>query len=448
MLAVAGIALVSGQADAQAPSVIVSPQIEIFAGPGDQGRGGVSISFDSAHNRFLVLWTDEVSTPSDVYGQLVNADGTRYGSPIAITVNEGWQWSPQATFDPVNERYLAVWDDNRNGVSNIYGQLVSADGSLYGSNFAISPLPPSDHQGWRPKVRFDSGNDRFFVIWSGPSTGLPYNLYGQFVNADGSLHGSMIQLTDVGTEYFLSWQDMQSDPSNSRFLVTWVNQYDAHIYGQLLNADATPYGSEIAVGQYGLGWSFTGSLGFDPVHSGFLEAWDGPSGGIVGQLIDADGTLYGTEFTILSESETYPPSVAFDDANKRFLVASGIQLSYLGITGQFLNPDGSLYGSNFEVFRVSSTPYMGGYWPLVASGSAQTGSLVVWRDVPYEGLGYSADIFGKFVKLGGPAVGGIAELPAVSASSGPPYAALAGGLAAAALALTAGGWYARRRWLR
>ena len=56
----------------------------------------------------------------------------------------------------------------------------------------------------------------------------------------------------------------------------------------------------------------------------------------------------------------------------------------------------------------------------------------------------------------GYAVGGIAELPEVaqaparaSASSDRPYAALAGGLAAAAvLALGAGAWYARRWWLR
>jgi len=56
-------------------------------------------------------------------------------------------------------------------------------------------------------------------------------------------------------------------------------------------------------------------------------------------------------------------------------------------------------------------------------------------------------------------VGGIAELPDVaqpsletadssSGSSSPPYAAIAGAAAAAGLALTAGGWYARRRLLR
>jgi len=51
-------------------------------------------------------------------------------------------------------------------------------------------------------------------------------------------------------------------------------------------------------------------------------------------------------------------------------------------------------------------------------------------------------------KAAPPAVGGIAELPAVSDSSEPPYAALAGGLAAAVAALMAGAWYARRRFSR
>jgi hypothetical protein len=44
-------------------------------------------------------------------------------------------------------------------------------------------------------------------------------------------------------------------------------------------------------------------------------------------------------------------------------------------------------------------------------------------------------------------VGGIAELPDAAGSSGPPYALLAGALAAV-LALGAGAWYARRRWVR
>lgn len=45
-------------------------------------------------------------------------------------------------------------------------------------------------------------------------------------------------------------------------------------------------------------------------------------------------------------------------------------------------------------------------------------------------------------------VGGIAEVPEVPGSSGPNYMALAGLAAAALVALSAGAWYARRRWNR
>ncbi|MCJ7510251.1 MAG: hypothetical protein MUP14_05110 [Dehalococcoidia bacterium] len=44
-------------------------------------------------------------------------------------------------------------------------------------------------------------------------------------------------------------------------------------------------------------------------------------------------------------------------------------------------------------------------------------------------------------------VGGLAQLPDVSGSSAPPYAAIAGAVAAAVVVLTAGACYARRRWL-
>jgi DMSO/TMAO reductase YedYZ molybdopterin-dependent catalytic subunit len=83
--------------------------------------------------------------------------------------------------------------------------------------------------------------------------------------------------------------------------------------------------------------------------------------------------------------------------------------------------------------------------------------------VDYDFLGrYESQGFSDEANISGPAVGGIAELPDMAGVSaeqaGAPaggfgwsagnYAALAGGLLAATVAISAGAWYARRRWLR
>jgi alpha-tubulin suppressor-like RCC1 family protein len=99
----------------------------------------------------------------------------------------------------------------------------------------------------------------------------------------------------------------------------------------------------------------------------------------------------------------------------------------------------------------------------VAGGVAYTcavttaGGLKCWGVNAYGQLGDGGNQRTTPVWVVGfsPSVGGIAELPDVaqspasqSGSSAGSYAALAGGLAAAVLALTAGAWYARRRWMR
>ena len=405
LLLILGLLSLTIQADAQDSGVIVGPQIDIYTGAGSQQEPHVA--FDSINNRFLVAWLDDSvgfpDYPFYIYGQLVNADRSLYGSPIPISIS-GTSYIQRGTsnviaFDPHDQRFLVVWYDWRNGTGNIYGQLVNADGSLYGDNFAISPIPPlNDHKAGVPTVSFDTINNRFLVVWVGPSAGTPANIYGQLVNPDGSLHGSMMQITDYA-DYYAAYPDIAFDSNNERFLVTWGQQYDEYIYGRLVNADGSLYGSEITVGYYS--GSYVASLSFDPINSRFLIAYNINTGNnifIWGQLIDADGTLYGSEFKI-THYYTLFPCVVFDTFNNKFLlVGYGAKIyngvfKFNGVFGQFLNPDGSLHGSDFTILNGANS------WPLdpfVAFGTGEIGSLVVWSDTPN---GYVYDVFGKFVKI-------------------------------------------------
>ena len=137
------------------------------------------------NHRYLVVWTDERSlgsTSIDIYGQIVNADGTLFstvsGANFVITHAAGQQLLPSVTYDSVQHRFLIVWGDNRNsGASyDIYGQYVNPDGSLSGGNFIISDAAVSDYWPYyqdAPKVAYNSLCGNFLVTymtWSSPST--------------------------------------------------------------------------------------------------------------------------------------------------------------------------------------------------------------------------------------------------------------------------------------
>jgi hypothetical protein len=381
---------------AENEEIIISPTIEIFTGAGNQGTdltgAGSDVAFDSINNRFLVVWNDEVGQYTNLYAQLINSDGSPYGTRITISLRDH-STNPQVDFDSKNGRFLIVWRDyfiDTFEFIDVFGHFVNADGSLYGNIFAISP---TDHQHFwgLPKVKFDSIKNRFLVIWQDGNAYPPYNVYGQLVSDTGVLQGGMIQFTNFGMDYHLSYPDIEFDSVNGRFLITWANQYDGYVYGRLLNTDGSNYGSEITIGYYGLGSVYLSTLSCDSVNGRFLQFWTGNKG----QIINANGTLYGSEIELFNPSNYLvdTTSVIFDSGNNRFLAMGIIQSPYQGIVGQFLNTDGTIDGKDFPILEKAIYSLR-----LPAdSGSAQTGSLVTWSGFSEEPLnGY--DIFGRFVK--------------------------------------------------
>jgi len=139
------------------------------------------ISYDSVNQRFLVVWEDYRSgTNFDIYGQLINAMGSLFGTNLTISTASNNQYDPSVAYSPANQRFLVVWEDYRSGTNfDIYGQLISTTGTLIGGNFTISTAP--DDQ-WYPSVAYDSVNQRFLVAWEDNRSGTTWNIYGQLIN--------------------------------------------------------------------------------------------------------------------------------------------------------------------------------------------------------------------------------------------------------------------------
>ncbi len=163
-----------------------------------------SVAYDLLHQRFLVVWEDLRSdTAYDIFGQLVDgngalvdpdlADQTDLTDPavnFAISTATGSQQDAAVAFDPVTQRFLVVWTDDRGWPNTqIYGQLVGADGALFGpdvaTNFVIGAF--RSNLEFAPALANDPLNQRFLVVWADNRNGATgMDLYGRLVHADGT----------------------------------------------------------------------------------------------------------------------------------------------------------------------------------------------------------------------------------------------------------------------
>lgn len=99
--------------------------------------GGLPASFVttlSHNNQAMTFWfqaPSAVSTDAQVKGLAVNSAGNPVwaGSPINVATSLASKDNLEAVLGP-NGRALMVWDDDRNGLSDVYGQNVNPDGSL------------------------------------------------------------------------------------------------------------------------------------------------------------------------------------------------------------------------------------------------------------------------------------------------------------------------------
>lgn len=374
----------------------LGPQADISVGPNDQR--GPSCAYDSLNKRFLVVWDENTEDSNNIFGQLLNQDGSPYGGRISIyldTTNNS-AGGAKAAFDPVNQRFLVTWSqlfDEGFGPwgegYEVAGQFINTDGSLNGNDFTISPLAPDEYvYEINVGVIFDSALNRFAVLISSWN-GNPNNLYIRFVDGESAYFP---KITNFSSGYGVLNSAIGYDSNNGRFLVAYTDGDDSNIYARLLNADATFYGPEFAITSDGRagGVSFA-SICFDPFTNRFLVIFFRGSGfasSINGQLINADGSMYGDAF-IFSSYYAGSASVVFDMVNKKFLVAYNY---YDGAFAQLVNPDGSVSGPAFFI--------TGREWPihslLVTGGPANF--LAVW-EIDSQGSGTGRDIYGRAIRV-------------------------------------------------
>jgi len=301
-----------------------------------------AIAYDSVNHRFLVVWEDQRNsdvTANDIYGQIVNADGTLSGGNFPVSDNTSTQERPSVAYDSANQRFLVVWQDGRNPYPSPYGQLVNTGGTLYDGDFSIANVNDQN-----PQVAYDSVNQKFLVIFN-RYDGNYFDIHGQVLNPDGSPDGAITDISTGDNHKWLNWNSIPIayDSTHQRFLVVWEDDRgaDHDIYGQLLNANGTPTGGEITISNEATHQSFP-TVAYDAANQRYLVAWHDSRNGnqdIYGQFVDAGGSPSGVNFVISDAADRqYFPAVAYNSNCQNFLVSYEFQVGeeYLRDVGMAL----------------------------------------------------------------------------------------------------------------
>ena len=149
-----------------------------------------AVAYVAQVNQWLVIWQDfrnRETSGSDIYGQRVRgADGSLAGQGNFVIHNgPGDQWTAalEARSRVGGAEYLAVWEDWRSGhQSEIIGQRIGALlGTLNWQDFNVSaPLGTQDN----PTVVYNPNDGRFLAVWQDERDGNA-DIYAQLVLTTG-----------------------------------------------------------------------------------------------------------------------------------------------------------------------------------------------------------------------------------------------------------------------
>jgi hypothetical protein len=369
----------------------------ISDGGKDNSGFGPKVVYNRTSHEYLVVWHGQGAMTSpdatfEIYGQRLSRTGGELGKDFRISnttdlgkiMGSFVRASAHAdvVWNSTDNQYLVVWDamgqPDEIIRTEIYGQLLSAAGELSGKNFRISNTNDqgAEFNATGPSVAYNSTNNHYLVVWSGPSKNKSQNeVWAQGVTAQGAPVGKgngdflVSQITtNIGTDRDASSPQIAYNDASNEYLVVFqanavagVDNVEANeVFGQRLNA-AT-----------------------------LMEV--GPN----------DFRISNTPGSFRNRADV--PRVAFDKQDKEYLVIwRGVRVDVpFEIFGQRLSVEGSEIEADFQVSDIAATGKDRRVnTPAISYNSAASEYLAVWDGdglVGPTGKGVN-EIFGQRIKV-------------------------------------------------
>lgn len=344
-------------------------------------RTNPNIAANSQGN-FMVIWQDLRNGNSDIFSQFYSSTGEPGGVNKIVNDDSGTksQAYPVIAADSCGN-FMAVWRDYRNMDSYIYGQFFKSDGTIIGNNFRIN----TDYKEWRP-IEIDGSSDYFVVVWRFDKT-----IWSQCYSNSGTPLGDNFKVSE---DFNNCCASPKVAVDGNSFVIVWEDSRNRNsdIYGQRYLHDGTPQGANFKINEISNGLQNLPDVAMLD-NGGFVVVWSDQDqkSDLFGRLFSADGTPQASIQNINDWAGKFTQSLAVtSDTNGNFVVTwQDERKQNADVYGQLFEKDGKKIGINYRINNDQTQKYQG------SPAAAMSNNYIYysWIDNRVPGQGY--DIFAR-----------------------------------------------------
>jgi len=280
---------------------------EIAVTTGIEAESNPAIAYDPDYHGYMVVWEYlNTSGNIDIHRRQVYKDGTVDSEySIASTLNN--ETSPDVVFNPDEREYVVVWAYNvGTSFHAIQGKHYTAAGGVFSPGLSISSNTTNTL--YRPVIDYNSSSDEYLVVFEKETSPGNNEIWAQRLDNDGSRTGQSIMISNSSS----GERSPVVSSDGNRYLVAWQEEinhagtYSYDIRGLMVNGDGSLYGSEfsIASSEYDL---IKPRATYNSKEDQFLIVWEDNSMGenpnIFGTILNADdGSIARSTYGIHDDS--------------------------------------------------------------------------------------------------------------------------------------------------
>lgn len=331
----------------------------------------------SGNGTQLVVWEMEDTTYAlfDIKGQRLNSSGSLLGTVLTIANDANHdETTPAVAWNGSASNFLVTWRDTVSNMGDtdyaIEARRVGTDGSLPGSIVILHSAGGTADAD--PDVTVSGG--KWFVAWQQKPNSLSSdrNLYGRWVQSDGTLGDEMFDLiTGSSTQ---AHPALASGTASGEMLLVWED--DRNSEDAIYHAVLIPSHLETTVIDYT----------YDPLYRLVEADYNGAISADYLYVYDEVGNM--TAYTETVGTELVRVTRSFDDANQ-LQTSTMLDGPQLGTTSYYYDDNG-----NLELIILPGTPEkLLYYWYdqrnlLVETGRQNgTGPVISTAEFSYDGMG-------------------------------------------------------------